>query len=489
MKFYKYKNISSSTLIKTGAGLITGLFVASASSTPTVKINDGISGEGATASYATQTLTISGGAMVPGKHAENTLTSDATAPVSGHVVVIGATTYTYRTALSTGPTIPNEVLIGASASIALDNLKSAVNGTAGIGTTYSTGTVKNASIIAFTKNSTTILFVANVPGTAANSLATTTNDSHLSWAATTLGGSGATQVGVVPETFTISTNGYAQTLLTSNATAPGDGDYVEFGNTRYTFKTALSIIPVPFQVLIGASASIALDNLKSAINATTGAGTTYSSNTTKNADVQATTKTSTTLVIFALNAGVAYNNLLTLTSGATLTFPSTTIGGGGTGSYPAETIVSSVTYSFVTELSETSGAPAIANEILWVTNDAAALANMKKAINLTGTLGTDYSTGTVINPLVNATTTTSTTQIVAANTIGTVGNGIQVAQTFAHATWGAATLTGGLDVSSLLINTFTPVAATPYNFGQPIAFGVGLYITVSGTVDLTVFYD
>jgi hypothetical protein len=41
--------------------------------------------------------------------------------------------------------------------------------------------------------------------------------------------------------------------------------------------------------------------------------------------------------------------------------------------------------------------------------------------------------------------------------------------------------------TTVLINTFTPVAATYYQFGD-VFFGTGLYITISGTVDCTVFY-
>jgi len=41
--------------------------------------------------------------------------------------------------------------------------------------------------------------------------------------------------------------------------------------------------------------------------------------------------------------------------------------------------------------------------------------------------------------------------------------------------------------TTVLINTFTPVAATYYQF-PGVEFGVGLYVDVGGTVDITVFY-
>lgn len=40
---------------------------------------------------------------------------------------------------------------------------------------------------------------------------------------------------------------------------------------------------------------------------------------------------------------------------------------------------------------------------------------------------------------------------------------------------------------AVLVNTFTPAAATYYRFPD-VEFATGLYITISGTVDCTVFY-
>lgn len=49
--------------------------------------------------------------------------------------------------------------------------------------------------------------------------------------------------------------------------------------------------------------------------------------------------------------------------------------------------------------------------------------------------------------------------------------------------WDALTATG-----TVLIGTFTPVAATQYTFHNARAT-TGLYVTIGGTVDCTVFYD
>lgn len=50
--------------------------------------------------------------------------------------------------------------------------------------------------------------------------------------------------------------------------------------------------------------------------------------------------------------------------------------------------------------------------------------------------------------------------------------------------WDSLTATG-----SPLIETFTPVAATMYNFGSDIEFGTGLFVTQAGCSDITVFYE
>lgn len=122
--------------------------------------------------------------------AAGTLTSDATAPADAASVVIGGVTYTFKTTLSTAPAVPYEVLIGGSAAVALDNLKSAINKTAGEGTAYATGTLIHPSVNATTNTNTTQVVVANVAGGLGDSIATPTPSaspaSHMTWGATTL---------------------------------------------------------------------------------------------------------------------------------------------------------------------------------------------------------------------------------------------------------------------------------------------------------------
>jgi len=103
-------------------------------------------------------------------YAIGTLTLSANA-LNNETVTLGSKTYTFKTALTPAA---NEVLLGASASATLDNLKSAVNlDPAGSGTLYGAATTINADIRASTKTATTILFVAKVGGTGGNALAST----------------------------------------------------------------------------------------------------------------------------------------------------------------------------------------------------------------------------------------------------------------------------------------------------------------------------
>lgn len=116
-----------------------------------------------------------------------TLTSDTTAPSDDDTVTIGAITYTFKTALTTDPAaVPYEVLIGISAAVALDNLKSAINKTAGEGSTYGTGTVAHPLVEATTNANDSQVIQAKTAGSTANAIATTEDSTHLSWGATTM---------------------------------------------------------------------------------------------------------------------------------------------------------------------------------------------------------------------------------------------------------------------------------------------------------------
>lgn len=84
------------------------------------------------------------------------LTSDATVPTAGDTVRLGKVTYTFVSTVVNAT--PNQVLIGVSAAVTLDNLKLAVNAGTNTGE-YSSSTLQNADVDATTNTDTTQLFV------------------------------------------------------------------------------------------------------------------------------------------------------------------------------------------------------------------------------------------------------------------------------------------------------------------------------------------
>lgn len=209
-----------------------------------------------------------------GVKATGLLTSDATAPADGDVVTIEGRAYTYRTTLSV-PVVQNEVLIGVSAAVALDNLKQAINqgDTAwptaptneGQGTTWSSGTVRHSLVTATTNTNTTQVVQANLYGTAPNQYALSETSAHLSWGAAKMG-----------------------TVVTTEVAG---------------------VANVANQILIQVSAAVTLDVFKDAINGTTVTaveGTDYSTGTRAHTQVTATTNTNTAQTVQARNS--AFDN-------------------------------------------------------------------------------------------------------------------------------------------------------------------------------------
>jgi hypothetical protein len=122
-----------------------------------------------------------------GVKSTGTLTT-TNAPSNDDTVTIGTTVYTYKTALSTGPAVPYEVLIGVSETTANANLAAAINGAAGAGTTYATGTVAHPDVVAGTATAHTVPLVARVGGVAGDLIATTEAHDNGSFAEVTLTG-------------------------------------------------------------------------------------------------------------------------------------------------------------------------------------------------------------------------------------------------------------------------------------------------------------
>lgn len=151
----------------------------------------------------------------------------------------------------------------------------------------------------------------------------------------------ATTLDLTPNTISLSIkSGTAVNAVAATATLTGsdvfsDAETVTIGSTVYTMKTALSDPAVPFEVLIGATLADSLDNLKSAINASTGEGSTYATGTTAHPNVTATTNTNTTQVIEAKIKGTAGNSIATTETGANSSWGGSTMSGGVNGTIGA----------------------------------------------------------------------------------------------------------------------------------------------------------
>ena len=108
-------------------------------------------------------------------------------------VTIAGVVFTFVAALS-APVVPNEVLVGISDSASLDNLIAAINGAAGAGTTYSTGTVRPSGVSAGAGAGDTMDLSATVAGVSGNTILTASSLTAGGWSAPSLfGGVDATE--------------------------------------------------------------------------------------------------------------------------------------------------------------------------------------------------------------------------------------------------------------------------------------------------------
>lgn len=483
-------NSTESGLLLSGQGKLKGVLVNSHTS-GTIKIWDTASpsvpvqattdltssGAVTVATHAAATLT-STGAMVPGTHPVTVFTSSGVV-VAGETITIGTTVYTARVA----PAAAYDVAMGANAQAFLVNLKAAINGTGyGDSAGYGLGTVAHPSVVAVSSDATTITLRGRVPGTSLNTVATTETFTNGSFPDTTLGGgTGASDPGVTTAAATVT-----------------------IGAITYTVVDALSetygATAIAYQVLYGGTEAAMLDALKLAINGTGTAGTDYSTGTVAHALVVATTNTDTTQIIRSRTPGIGNNTLATTETMANTAWGGTTLGGAGNTAgvttAGSQFVINGRTYTAVIELSETLGATAIADQILWVTSEAVFLDNVKLAINASGTAGTQYSTGTTKNVDVTATTNTNTVQTFLAIKGGTVGNAITTTENMANYAFTSTVMASGLgSTASLLVNTITlPATSALTTFDRLINLGnadfsKGLYVTVGGTVDLSYVID
>jgi hypothetical protein len=213
----------------------------------------------------------------------------------------------------------------------------------------------------------------------------------------------------------------AAVVLTSDNTNPVDGDTVTIGTRTFTFTTD-DITgydrPRLNRIKIGANADTTLGNLIAAINGEAGSGTKYSAGTLPHALVSAGTVSSHTTTITALTKGVAGNSIVSTETSSHLSFAAATL---------------------------LLGADAVANEVKRHASDAdTSLANLVKAINGTGTEGTEYSTGTTnLSSVLTAGAVTSHATVITANAIGIALNSYATTTTAAHLSYTSTVMVNG----------------------------------------------
>lgn len=133
----------------------------------------------------------------------------------------------------------------------------------------------------------------------------------------------------------------------------------------------------------------------------------------------------------------------------------------------------SITYTFKT-------APIKAYDVLIGADAATSLANLKKAINATGTSGTEYAGGTYVNPDIIAYTLTATTLKVGFRTLGTGGNAYTTTKVATTLSWGGGTLASGVTAAGATFTldqlTYTAVVTLADTLGLSVANQV-LWVT------------
>lgn len=172
-------------------------------------------------------------------------------------VTIGTTVYTFKTTL-TGAA--NEILIGGTASISIDNLIAAINAAAGEGTLYGTDTAAHTLVSAAAGAGDTMTVTALLDGPSGNSIATTEVGANSSFGAGTLTG-GDADVTVAEDLTTETPTGTATVVVVGFQFASADatitatgGNFPVLGATAKNL-TQLCLIPGEYLFLGGDAAA------------------------------------------------------------------------------------------------------------------------------------------------------------------------------------------------------------------------------------------
>jgi hypothetical protein len=281
-------------------------------------------------------------------------------------------------------------------------------------TTYSNDSKLEQKVLFLEKNATTFT------GSLATGVLTSDNTNNADADTVTVGSQVYTYK-------TALTGAFASATLTSDATAPSDGDTVTLDGVTYTFRTALTVPARPYEVLIGVSAAVALDNIKQAVNqgdtvqpaaaTNEGSGTNWSTGTRRHPSVNATTNANTTQLFVANLHGSSQNAKVSVEVSSHLSFGAANFAG---------------------------GVDRVNGEVFIGTDADTSLTNLRSAINGTGTADTDYSGKTPVNASVTAGAVTAHAITLTAKDYSVTNASVATTETGAHLSFGATTLASGV---------------------------------------------
>jgi hypothetical protein len=202
-----------------------------------------------------------------------------------------------------------------------------------------------------------------------------------------------------------------------------DTETVTIDETVYTFVTALSDPAVPYEVLVEVSAELNINNLVAAATGGAGAGTKYGTGTVAHTTVDVTKGSAATIVATAKAIGFAGNSIAI-----------------------DEDLDNGTWAGGATVLSGGVDAQA-ANDVLRGINAEASIDNLVLAITAGAGAGTNYGTGTVVNPLVTAVKANSSTMTCTNKIKGVIGNSTVIGKSGSDLSWAssATALAGGVN--------------------------------------------
>lgn len=188
------------------------------------------------------------------------------------------------------------------------------------------------------------------------------------------------------------------------------------------------------------------------------------------------------------NGAVATTTLTSSGAVVVADYATNTLTSTGTAVASGDTVtINTTVYTARTAL---TGGGGVANEVLIgsVADGSAFLVNLKKAINGTGTPGTDYGVGTVANTEVVADAIAATTLKIWARTLGTTPNTYATTESSTQLSWADTTLGGGTGASdpgvtaagatfTLDQNTYTAVLRLAENIGMTSVANQVLWVT------------